>query len=262
MPNIQDIELLANDLCMVRSRDVVPRGHLRLETKFLYPDRSSVDLFVVNGTQQQLMPGSPVLSDLGQTTAWLADVQVRPWQSKKRQRFLEDAIYVLGVRQNGGALETEFAPNHQDLEDAIIRLGQACVRVADLSFTRRSSLVVTATDEVEELISDADLAYQANASLLGRHGHVVVVDFLVEGRRRNSAVLTLAAQSTTSAHTMANEVFRKHYDLDTPQRAEQRVTVFDDRVDVYRSEDIDRLRDVCEVVPLSAREDLVALLAA
>jgi hypothetical protein len=262
MPNIHDIDMIANELCMVRSKDVVPRGHLRLETKFLYPDRSSVDVFVVNDAQQQLVAGSPVLSDLGQTTAWLADVQVRPWQSKKRQRFLEDAIYVLGVRQNGGALETEFAPNHQDLEDAVIRLGQACVRVADLSFTRRSSLAVTATDEVEELISDADLAYQANASLRGRHGNIVVVDFLVEGRRRKSAVLTLAAQSAATAHTVANEVFRKHYDLDTPQRGEQRVTVLDDRVDVYRSEDIDRLRDVCEVVPLSARQDLVALLAA
>jgi hypothetical protein len=261
MPNIQDIELFANDLCMVRSKDVLPRGHLRFETKFQYPDRSSVDLFVVNPAQQKLLPASPVLSDLGQTTAWLADVQVRPWQSKKRQRLLDDAIHVLGVRQTGGALETEFAPNRQDLEDAIIRLGQACVRVADLSFTRRSSLVVSATDEVEELISDADLAYQTNVPLQGRYENVVFVDFLVEGRRRKSAVLVLAAQSAASAHPMANEVFRKHYDLDTPQRDEQRVTVFDDRVD-YRSEDLDRLRGVCEVVPLSAREDLVALLVA
>jgi Domain of unknown function DUF1828 len=262
MPSIHDIELLADELCMVRAKDLVPRGHLRLETKFLYPDRSSVDLFVLNGTQQQLLAASPLLSDLGQTTSWLADVQVKPWQSKKRQRLLEDAIYVLGVKLNGGALETTFEPNHQDLEDAVIRLGQACVRVADLSFTRRSSLQVTATDEVEELLSDADLVYQPNAPLQGRHGNIVVVDFLVEGRRRRSAVLTLAAQSTATAHTAANEVFRKHYDLDTPQRGEQRVTVYDDRLDVYRTEDIDRLRDVCEVVPLSARQDLVAVLAA
>jgi hypothetical protein len=121
---------------------------------------------------------------------------------------------------------------------------------------------VTATDEVEELISDADLAYQTDAPLQGRHGNVVVVDFLVEGRRRRSAVLTLAAPSNAAAHIAANEVFRKHWDLDTPLRGEQRVTVFDDRLDVYRPEDLDRLRDVCEVVPLSAREDVVALLAA
>jgi hypothetical protein len=38
--------------------------------------------------------------------------------------------------------------------------------------------------------------------------------------------------------------------------------VYDDRLGVYRTEDIDRLRDVSEVVPLSARQDVVALLAA
>ena len=262
MPNIHLIEQLAAKLCMVRAKDVVQRGHLRLETRFLYPDGSSVDLFVLNGTQQQLLAKEPVLSDLGQTTSWLADLQVKPWQSKKRQRFLEDAIYVLGVHQNGGALETPFEPNHDNLEDAVIRLGQACVRVADLSYTRRSSLQVTAADEVEELISDAELAYQANAQLQGRRGNLVVVDFLVEGRRRQSAVLTLAAQSATTAHTAANEVFRRHYDLDIPERGEQRVTVYDDRLEVYKPEDLDRLRDVCELVPLSARQDVVALLAA
>ena len=262
MTNIADIERLVDELCMVRASDVVPKGHLRLETKFLYPDRSSVDVFVVNEAQQQLLAASPILSDLGQTTSWLADVQVKPWQSKKRQRLLEDAIEILGIRQNGGALETPFEPSHDGLEDAVIRLGQACVRVADLLFTRRSSLQVTATDEVEELIADAELSYQTNAQLPGRHGNVVVVDFLVDGRRRRSAVLTLAAQSSATAHSVANEVFRKHYDLDAPQRAEQRVTVYDDRLDVYRPEDLDRLRDVCEVVPLSAHQDLVALLAA
>lgn len=262
MPTVAEIERLADQLCMVRARDLLARGHLRLETKFLYPDRSSVDLFVVNAPQQTLLAAPPLLSDLGQTTSWLADLQVKPWQSKKRQRFLEDAIYVLGVRQNGGALETTFEANHDALEDAVIRLGQACVRVADLSFTRRSSLQTSATDEVEELLADADLPYQTNAPLQGRHNNIVVVDFLVEGRRRKSALLTLAAQSQASAHTLANEVFRKHYDLDTPERGEQRVTVFDDRLDVYRTDDLDRLRDVCEVVPLSARQDVVALLAA
>lgn len=256
-----DIRLVAAELGMVRGVDQVPRGHLRLETKFQYPDRSSIDLFVVNSTPQH-PPTSPVLSDLGQTTSWLADLQIRPWQSKKRQRLLDDAIYALGVSQNGGALETTFEPNHQDMEDAVIRLGQACVRVADLSFTRRSSLQVSATDEVEELLADAELPFVADASLQGRYGNIVVVDFLVDGRRRQSAVLTLAAQSTTTAHASANEVFRKHYDLAVSKRGEQRVTVFDDRQDVYRAEDMHRLRDVCEVVPLSARQDIVALLAA
>lgn len=194
--------------------------------------------------------------------SWLADVQVRPWQSKKRQRFLEDTLHVLEITQNGGALETSFNLDRDSLEDAVIRLGQACVRVADLCFTRRANLQVNATEEVEELISDAELQYETNAPLVGRHGSVIVVDFLVAGRRQKSAVLTLAAQYPGSAHSSANEVFRKLYDLDAPERSEQRVTVYDDRYDVYRDDDLRRIRDLSELVPLSAQQDVVALLAA
>ena len=255
------IAQLTAKLCMVREVDRVPRGHVRLETKFQYPDRSSVDLFILNGPQGEPATSAPVLSDLGQTMSWLADVQVRPWQSKKRQRILEDTLYSLGIRQFGGTLETNFDANHDSLEEAVIRLGQACVRVADLSFTRRSNLQVNATEEVEELLSDAELAYETNAPLRGRHDNVVVVDFLVAGRRRKSAVLTLAAQSQGSAHNSANEVFRKLYDLDTPQRDEQRVTVYDDRYDVYRDDDLARIKDKSELIPLSERQDLLALVA-
>jgi hypothetical protein len=255
------IAQLTVKLCMVREVDRVPRGHVRLETKFQYPDRSSVDLFILNGPQGGLATAAPVLSDLGQTMSWLADVQLRPWQSKKRQRILEDTLYSLGIRQLGGALETNFDANHDSLEEAVIRLGQACVRVADLSFTRRSNLQVNATEEVEELLSDAELAYETNAPLRGRHDNVVVVDFLVAGRRRKSAVLTLAAQYQGSAHNSANEVFRKLYDLETPQRDEQRVTVYDDRYDVYRDDDLARIKDKSELIPLSERQDLLALVA-
>lgn len=112
------------------------------------------------------MSSDPVLSDLGQTMTWLADVQVRPWQSKNRQRFVEDTLHTLGIRQNGGALETSFEPLHDSFEDAVIRLGQACVRVSDLLFTRRSTQQVNATEEVEELIADAELSYEPNAQLV------------------------------------------------------------------------------------------------
>lgn len=262
MPIDAFISQLVADLCMVRGVDTVPRGHVRLETKFQYPDRSSVDLFILNGPQGVLTPTDPVLSDLGQTMTWLADVQVRPWQSKKRMQLLEDALNSLHVQQNGGALEASFQASRGSLEDAVIRLGQACVRVADLCFTRRSNLSVNATEEVEELLSEAELQYEQNAQLEGRHGNLVVVDFLTVGRRQRSAVLTLAAQYPGSAHGSANEVFRKLYDLDTPARQEQRVTVYDDRYDVYRVEDLERIKDLSELVPLSARQDVVALLAA
>lgn len=261
MTTFFDDELL-RDLCMVRGVDRVPQGHVRLETKFQYPDGGSIDLFIVEHSPQLFQP-EPNLSDFGQTMTWLADLHVRPWQSKKRQQFVDDALRVLSIKQSGGALECGFAPNRQSLEDAIIRLGQACVRVADLMFTRRSNVSVGVTEEVEEILADASLEYEADAELPGRKGSVIPIDFLVSGRRRKTALLTLGSQYPHSAHTSANEVFRKLYDLRDLNRPEQRVTVYDDRYeDVYRAEDLDRIRNVSDLLPLSSPKDVAALLAA
>jgi hypothetical protein len=53
-------------MCMVRSVDVLPRGHVRIETGFTYPDGGSVDVFVVKGAKI-LQTSTALLSDLGQT---------------------------------------------------------------------------------------------------------------------------------------------------------------------------------------------------
>lgn len=257
--NSAALAALAGEICIVRDVDVLPRGHIRLETRFTYPDRSSIDLFIKNPMQTG---GKLVLSDMGQTTNWLSDLLIRPWQSKKRTRFVEDVLATLEIRHANGVLETDFDGTHDSLMDATVRLGQACVRVADLTFTRRSTAQVYAGEEVEEIISDSDLPYETNVPLTGKNGNVVTVDFVVQGKKRKSALLTLSSQSQASSHAVAIEVFRKMYDLDVPERPEQRVTVWDDRFDVYRPEDIDRLRNVSEVFALSEREALQAVIAA
>ena len=182
--------------------------------------------------------------------------------SKKRQRFGEDALRIYDVRQAGGALETGLGGDLDDLSDAVVRLGQACLRVADLTYTRRTSLQSRFSEELEETIADAEVDYEPNAQLRGRFGKEVAVDFLVRGRRTRSAVLGWSASNSSTAHTVANETFRKWYDLSIPGRDEQRVTVLDDRFDTHRSDAIDRLRELSNVVPLSDRRSLVDLLAA
>lgn len=244
---------------IAREVDRVPKGHARIETTFLYPDGASVEVFVLDS--DPLLPASR-LSDLGQTTSWLLDMQVRPWLSKKRQRFVEDALRLYGVTQNGGALERAVRDDFSDLVEGIVLLGQACVRVSDLHYTRRTAAQAGVSDELEETIADAGLVYETNAELPGRFGRPVRVDFLVEGRRTRSALLGWSSANATTAHHVANEVFRRWYDLDVPGRDEQRVTVFDDRFDTYRDEDLARLQNVSNVVPLSDSRTLLDLIAA
>jgi len=258
MADLNEIQKRLKGHSIVRHVDQVPRGHVRIETAFLYPEGSSVDLFVPE--DRTLVPQLR-LSDLGRTMEWLLDVQVRPWLSKKRQSFVEDALRVHGVRQEGGALEVPLA-SLDEIVEGVVRLGQTCVRVADLIYTRRSSLQAPATEEVEEILAEGELDYEANSELEGRFGNRVRVDFLVHGQRTHSAVLTWSSANTSQAHVQANEIFRRWYDLDIPARKEQRVTVFDDRYDVYREDDLKRLRDKSAVVGLSDRIGILDLLAA
>jgi hypothetical protein len=252
------------DLCMVQGTDVLAKGHVRLETKFVYPDGTSVDLFIARPVQPMLFVREPhILTDFAQTTSWLADVQVQPWKSKKRQAFLDEVLAVLDVQQNGGALEARFSATHDSLESAVIRLGQSCVRVADLYYTRRASFQYsTVNEDVEELLVDADLRFHTNVQVMGNLGKLVPVDFQVEGQRTKSLVMTLSSQSSASSHQVATEVFRRQFDLASTTRTEQQVTIVDDRYDVFKDEDVRRLERVSAVVPFSARKDVVALLAA
>ncbi|HZF10107.1 MAG TPA: DUF1828 domain-containing protein [Thermoanaerobaculia bacterium] len=243
---------------LITGIDRLPKGHLRIETGFLYPDGSSIEVFLVES--KGLFDGLK-LSDLGQTIAWLLDVQVKPWISKKRQAFLEDAIRLYGVRQEGGALEYPLA-SLEELPQGVVRLSQACLRVADLTFTRRSALQTVFSEEVEEILTDAELGYQSSVELPGRYGKPVRVDFVVEGRAARSAVLTLASGNASQAHVQANEIFRRWFDLDVPERAEQRVTLFDDRQNVYRDDDLQRLHQLSNLLAISDPQAIVDLLAA
>lgn len=254
----EEIRKLVSGHDLIRGIDEVPCGHIRLETAFLYPDGSSVDVFVI---QETPLFAEIKLSDLGQTMAWLLDVQVKPYLSKKRERLVEDALRIYNVVLKQGTLEYTLA-DASELMPGIVRLGQACVRVADLVYTRRSSLQSVFSEEIEEVLTDAELPYEENAELRGPYGNLVRVDFLVFGARTNSAILALSSGNPSQAHTQANEIFRRWYDLNAAAACEQRVTVFDDRRDVYREDDLRRLKNISDVVAFSDRRSLADLVAA
>lgn len=250
------------DRVLVRSVDQVRRGHIRVETGLQYPDGSSIDVFLTH--PMPLAPGAQMrLSDLGQTTGWLLDMQIRPWMSKKRTAFIEDVLESLSVKQVGGELVLDLKPS-ESLLGGVLKLGQACIRVADLMFTRRASLQNAFNEDLEEVLADGELQYQPNAELIGRQQRSVRVDYLVQGRARPSAVLSLSATNAQSAHNLSNEIFRRWYDLDTPDGLHvQHVTVFDDRQrSVFRDEDLHRLGELSIVAPFSEKTALIELLQA
>ncbi len=82
MRTFDDIRAAVAGHSIVRSTEKLENGHVRVETSFLYPDGGSIDVFVPAEDGPLLL--APKLTDFGQTTSWLSDVQVKPWLSKKR----------------------------------------------------------------------------------------------------------------------------------------------------------------------------------
>jgi hypothetical protein len=258
MTDVVHIQALLRGHPLVRGIERIRTGPIRIETAFLYPDGSSIDVFLV---EDEDLLRETRLSDLGQTMSWLLDVQVKPWLSRKRQGFIDDALRLYGVEQRGGELVRAISGLDM-LVPAIVALGQSCIRVADLMFTKRSSMIAAFTEQVEEVLIDVDVPYVPNVELEGRHGRAVRVDFLAQGRSANSAILTLSSGNTSQAHVAANEIFSRWYSLDIPTRNEQRITILDDRTDVYRLDDIQRLGDLSQIVAFSDRQTLSDLVAA
>ena len=234
------------------------KGHVRLETAFTYPDGSQIDVFLAN--EGPLIPLRR-LTDFGNTSSWLLDLQVKPWLSSKRKQLLEQTLASLGVQQNGGALDLEIA-GPEALMDGVVRLGQACIRMADLHYTRRSSLTPPMGETLEDIFNDSELVYESDLEFPGRFGKPVKVDYRVHGARNTSLIMAMATGNPNVAHTRANEILRTWYDLNIPERTETRVSIFDDSMDVYREEDLARLRDFSDLLPLSDRRGIRDLLAA
>jgi hypothetical protein len=258
---LTDIAQKAKSLCLVRSVDMLPKGHARIQTMLMYPDRSYIDVFVYADPDQPLLPPT-VLSDLGQTTEFLLNHHVRPWTSKKRRQQLEDAVAVYGAKINGGKIE--LAVDGGALQDRIILLAQACLRASDLVLTKRLGLQSDFADDVEAFLSDQELDFDTAGSLPGLYGPVSV-DFVVRGAHTTSAVFSLSSRTAGSGHTSAVEVFRKAHDLAKASGPEERVTIVDDSVrvlDVFKQDDLNRIEEYARVFMFSDRAQAHALMAA
>lgn len=254
--DIATVESKLQCISLFQEVDTLKSGVIRIETVFKYPDGTSIEVFIKPPNLLETR-----LTDMGQTTAWLLDLQVKPWLSKKRRQLVEDALRTFDVKQIGGELVTDIQDIKQ-LPDGVIRLSQACLRMADLIFTRRYSLQGGFNEEVEEILSDFELSYESNYEATGRFGKIVPIDFYVRGRQKSSMILTLASANQSAAHTLSNEIFRRWYDLDSSDRREQKVTVFDDRSNAYRQDDLERLSQQSTVVPFADRDGLRMLLDA
>lgn len=235
--NLQSMADTLRGCDLVRTTDRLEKGHLRLETHFLYPDGSMMELYLANGAGDLF--NAFTLTDFGNTLAWLGYLGIDPTRQKRRRAIMQDVLDNYGITRDGAALSCRIT-EAKDIPVALCRLGQACVRVADISYLLRFRSTGLFAEDVEEIIAETSLEYELEASLPGKLG-AVKVDALVNAPRLPTAVMLLPtrAMAATQLRTKSEHVFTTFYDLEAWPG--QRLGIVEEAMDLYSSVDINRL---------------------
>lgn len=216
--------------------ECAPAGErTRVRTPFLYPDGGVVDLFVRPNAS-----GGGVVSDLGESAAWLRMQTASIRRSPKQSSLIEDAARTVGVERFKGALMARFDTD-RSLADAIQRVGLAAVRVSDIWFTFRTRAVESINDEVADALTERGIAFDRGERRSGRSGRAWPVDFHVVTPERSSLVMVAATGNRSAAQRVTEHIVATWYDLNhltVGPQGTRAVTLVDDTSDVWTDENL------------------------
>lgn len=101
---------------------------IKVQTPYLYPDGDIVDIFVKSNDS------GLILTDLGETIAWLSSQSISHSLSERKNQLIEDLIFMYQVERYKGML-IKRCNNSENLSSAIVDLCQAIIRVSDIYLT-------------------------------------------------------------------------------------------------------------------------------
>jgi len=231
-----------------------PHGqYTKVRTPFLYPDGDVVDLFLRDEGVRV------VVSDLGESLRWLRNQTLAMSRPHRQNQLLEDIKLTNDVQLYKGMLVSRTAP--EGLADAVMRVGQAAVRIGDLWFTVKNRAVQSVTDDVAAFLTEESFTFQRRAKAVGRSQRPWTVDFLVAAATP-SYVHVLSTESRASAQVSVKGTVAMWFDLrkaaDQPQRF---ISLMDDTIpDVWSEEDFRLLTDLSDVELWAKPDDFAASL--
>lgn len=229
---------------------------LRIETPFRYPDGGTVELFL-----EQRGPNL-LVTDYGEAFRFLETGGIDPLRSPSRQKTIELAAKLSHVRLDEGVLEVTV-PERGELLAAIVRLGQAVTRVADLSLLAKGTLVSTFSDVVEEFLKAATHGVEIQRGAVVR-GNATShqVDILARSRQGVSVVESLSAITATGANSQTAFTIQKFADISAlGAGAPDRFAILDNSAEVWSDSLRKQLSRFAEVVDWEQRDELAAALA-
>ena len=232
-------------------------GYTRVRTPFLYPDGDVIDIFLKEQN------GNVTVSDLGETLRWLRMQSLAPRRSPKQNKLVEDVCQNHGLELFRGMLLARVKPG-DNLAAVVMRTAQGALRMADIWFTLRTRTVETVDDEVELYLTEKKLPFERNQQIIGRSGTTWRPDFHTRLTNRSSLVYVLSTGSRAAAKAVREHVVTAWYDMSNLRvgpEGLQFISLFDDTMDVWSTEDFNLLKDLSIISRWSKPEEFAQALA-
>ena len=224
----------------------------------LYPDGGVVDVFVLERDDGY------TVTDFGDALGWLGMQSVSRQRSPKQQALIQDVCQTLRVELLQGQLVLRQVAG-ESLDESVLRVAQAAIRVSDLWFTFRSQSPQDTADEVDEWLRGKRIPFQRRVSKQGRSTQTWTIDFETRTDSRTALVFLLNTGSRGAARRMTERVLSGCVDLShlrVNQPSLVFVSLFDDTQDVWRPEDFRLVEDHSEIARWSRPDDFEHILTA
>ena len=255
-----------------------PLEGIRVRTPLMYPDGGLIDVFVLERDEEYL------LTDFGEALGWLRMQSSNRRRTSRQQLFLNDICQTLGVELTRGQLilRCRFS---EPLSEHVVRVAQAIARVSDLWFTMpnrplqvsaemaappyqsrttlKSATEQTTADEVDQWLRARNIRFEREVTQIGRSGQNWKIDFEIYTYERTALVFLLSAANRRTTrriteHTLAGCVDLAYLESSRPSLI--LVSLFDDRKNVWRSEDFTLIDPFARVVKWSQQHELERIL--
>ena len=233
-----------------------PHEGVRVRTPLLYPDGGVVDVFVL-----QRGAGYTV-TDFGDALGWLGLQLISRRRSRRQERLVQDVCQTLRIETFHDQLVLRGVLDNA-LGEAVTRIAQAAVRVADLWFTIRGQSLQDTEDEVDEWLREKQIPFQRQVTKPGRSGRDWTVNFETQAANRTSLIFLLSTGSRGAARRVTEHVLAGYVDLSHLKGSQPNhafISLFDDTVDVWRPEDFQLVEDHSEIARWSAPNELERML--
>jgi Domain of unknown function DUF1828 len=230
-------------------------SHTTIRTPYIFPDGDTIELFY------QETPAGAVLTDFGETLRWLDGQTISERRTKRHFDLIQDVCANHRVQFDKGAVSIGISTPEM-MADAVTRLAQAALRIADLTFTFRNKVFESFDDEVETFLWEHRVSFQRRFETKGASGTDWTIDFRTLRDNGPALVYTLSTGSRAAAKRKTDHVVAAFVDLQKLRSSMRFVSLVDDTIDVWEPEDFKQLEPHCEIANWSKPDDFLDQLSA